>query len=101
MKIMITLVLGTFIACTTFSQLSIGFHISAALSDAKIKPEDVIDMSQSKKFTAGGGSTVKYSLNTKFALHTGISYLQHESEFKLNIPVDDTDPVAIQRDINN
>jgi tetrahydromethanopterin S-methyltransferase subunit E len=95
MKIMITLVLGTVIASISFSQLSIGFHVSAVLSDAKIKPEVMIDMSQSKKITAGGGSTIEYTFNTKFTLHTGISYLQHGSKFKFNIPGDDTDQVAI------
>ncbi len=101
MKKMITLVLGTMIAGTSFSQLSIGVHATGTYSSTQLKTTESIPLKQTRKITPGGGATVEYAFNKKFALRSGISYLQHSSDFKMEMPVTPGVPFTVNSSVTN
>ncbi len=77
MKRMILMAGGLLIAAASFSQVSLGVQATGNLSSAKLEFPEGPDFTKKSVFGPGGGFVVDYAVNEKFALRSGLNFLQH------------------------
>jgi hypothetical protein len=77
MKRMILMAGGLLIAAASFSQVSLGVQVTGNLSSAKLEFPEGPDFTKKAVFGPGGGIVAQYAVNEKFALQSGVNFLQH------------------------
>ncbi len=76
MKKVTAIVAGIFFTASAFAQLSWGVQGTGTLSNATFKVVEDITPEKKMKITPGGGLVVQYQVSGKFAIRSGINFLQ-------------------------
>lgn len=77
MKRMILMAGGLLIAAASFSQILVGVQATGNLASAKVEFPDGPDFKKKAVFGPGAGFVAQFAVNEKFALRSGLNFLQN------------------------
>jgi hypothetical protein len=101
MKKVVAIVAGVIITSTSFAQFSVGVQGIGNLSDAKYTVSGGLGLTKKAKVAPGGGFVAQYQLNEKFAIRSGINFLQHGLKLTAFEPSSGGDAPSILVDANS
>ena len=85
MKKMTLVAMALFFTMASFAQFSLGVQAIGNLGSANLKTAQDVGFSKTMKFLPGAGVVAQYDLSEKFAIRSGINYVQYAVDMQTTL----------------